>query len=164
MLIYGKKFFAFFVTVGWQSVGKLKFSKGEVIMAQQVSAAHEAHKLPHGFVAIPETLMVLDVAKLQKVMVPRMDSLRKAVGTSFAEKLSGFCVECLKDGKTANVTVVGRTIEENDQGEHSYLCLCPCGKDLETFVLCGSFLAMHPVASNSKQRQVRRVSNVAYAT
>lgn len=97
-------------------------------------------ELPHGFVAIPTIAMELDVEGLKRVITPRMDSLRKAIGTRKAEKLSKFCSECLQFGKTVYVAVVAKMSVSNGAGQ-SYLCICPCGDDsMSTFVISGTFL------------------------
>lgn len=95
--------------------------------------------LPHGFEKIPTMAMVLDVLRLKRAIIPRMDSLRKAIGTTTAERLSGFCTECLQFGETVYVTVVAKTITSGENG-HSYLCLCPCGVSAETIPISSSFL------------------------
>ncbi|MFZ2303315.1 MAG: hypothetical protein WAV98_00810 [Minisyncoccia bacterium] len=124
-------------------------------------------ELPHGFKAIPTVAMELDVLMLKKAITPRMDSLRKAIGTSKAEKLSGFCAECLQFGKTVYVTVVAKTIAQNGNGQ-SYLCLCPCGDDSEMFTISSSFLRAVDIDKNHEIKRVQATQpqqqKVAYAT
>lgn len=124
-------------------------------------------RLPQGFVAIGTTLMELDVLMLKKTITPRMDSLRKAIGTMKAEKLARFCIECLPVGEKAQVPVVARTISEGDNG-HSYLCLCPCGASSEPFVISGVFLKDVIIDGASRIRSVPimqpQQKRVAHAT
>lgn len=108
--------------------------------------------LPHGFRAIKTVAMELDVLKLKKAITPRMDSLRKAIGTIKAEKLAGFCVECLPAGETAYVTVVAKNT--NGENGHSYLCLCPCAGSQEAFVISSAFLKAVSLKRNSEARSV----------
>lgn len=123
-------------------------------------------ELPHGFKAIQTIAMELDVLKLKKAITPRMDSLRKAIGTNKAEKLAGFCVECLSAGKTAYVTVVAKNT--NGENGHSYLCLCPCGGSPEAFVISGAFLKAVSLRKDSEAKSVPVVKpqqrKVAHAT
>lgn len=111
-------------------------------------------ELPHGFKAIPTVAMELDVLMLKKAITPRMDSLRKAIGNIKAEKLSGFCTECLQFGKTVYVTVVAKMIAPNENGQ-SYLCLCPCGEDAETFAISSSFLRVVDISKKYETKQVQ---------
>ena len=100
---------------------------------------HEV-QLPHGFRAIPPACMVLDVLSLKKAITPRMDSLRKEIGTNKAEKLNGFCVGCLPAGKKVYVTVVAKKTSDSENRD-SYLCLCLCGASMEAFAISGVFLS-----------------------
>lgn len=111
------------------------------IMARKAKVTEKVVEveLPHGFVAIPTIAMELDVEGLKRVITPRMDSLRKAIGTKKAEKLSEFCSECLQFGKTVYVAVVAKMSALNGAGQ-SYLCICPCGDGMNTFVISGTFL------------------------
>lgn len=125
-------------------------------------------ELPYGFVAIPTIAMELDVEGLKKVITPRMDSLRKAIGTKKAEKLSDFCSECLQFGKTIYVAVVAKILGSNGDGQ-SYLCICPCGDDsMNTFVISGTFLRAASVYNGELTKPVVSAKtlpkNVEYAT
>lgn len=123
-------------------------------------------QLPHGFNAIQTVAMELDVLRLKKAITPRMDSLRKAIGANKAEKLAGFCVECLPEGETAYVTVVAKNT--NGENGHSYLCLCPCGGSTEVFVINGTFLRAVYIKKDSRNKSVLIVQpqqkKIAHAT
>ena len=123
--------------------------------------------LPHGFVAIPTVAMELDVEKLKRAITPRMDSLRKAIGTSKAEKLSVFCTECLHFGKTVYVTVVAKMTASGGEGQ-SYLCICPCGDGMDTFTISSMFLKAVSINKKNSAGLVDIVypqqQEVAYAT
>ena len=123
--------------------------------------------LPHGFVAMPVVAMELDVERLKKAITPRMDSLRKAIGTSKAEKLSMFCAECLQYGKTIYVTVVAKMTALGGGGQ-SYLCVCPCGDGMDTFTISSLFLKAVSINNESLAGLVDiaqpQKQEVAYAT
>lgn len=134
--------------------------------AKAVKPGNLELRLPQGFIAIETTLMELDVLKLKKTITPRMESLRKVMGSK-ADKLAGFCVECLPVGDKALVPVVARTIDQGENG-HSYLCLCPCVGSQEAFTISEVFLSNVTLDGNSRMKSVPLVQpkqkNVAYAT
>lgn len=164
MLIHGKKFFAFFVFLNSIQRGSIMVMarKAKVITPKAVEV-----ELPHGFVAIPTVAMELDVFQLKKAITPRMDSLRKALGTSKAEKLSVFCTESLQFGKTVYVTVYAKMKAPSGSGQ-SYMCVCQCGNGMDTFTISSMFLKAVSINKNKLARLVDIISpqqqEVAYAT
>lgn len=120
-------------------------------MLQQGNATPRTIALPHGFKQITEAAMVFNVKKFKDVLDSRKNTLQRYHGTNTVEKLSCFCLEHIQSGKAVTVTAIGRSAVPNGRGEYSYLCLCPCGGEQETFVLCGSFLSNLNVSSGKKQ-------------
>jgi len=144
--------------------------KGEVKMVNK--AKHETPgvievQLPHGFVGIKTVAMLLDVMRLKKSITPRMGSLRNTIGTNKAEKLAGFCTECLMYGETTIVAVVAKR-ESSDQKVTQFLCLCPCAEVPEVFQINGTFLrpfdSMEGVESKLASVVLSTVRNVERAT
>ncbi len=136
-------------------------------MAKAKIAAPEVIEipLPHGFKAIQTVAMELNALHLKQAIIPRIDSLRKAIGTLKAKKLADFCDECLTLGETAYVTVVAVSTK-NDEAR-SYLCLCPCGASTEAFVISGAFLKAISLMGDSRtmlSKPAKSQQEVAYAT
>jgi len=116
--------------------------KGEVKMVNKTKSETLGVieiQLPHGFVWVKIVAMLLDVMSLKKSVIPRMGSLRNIIGTNKAEKLAGFCTECLMRGETTIVAVVAKR-ESYDQKVTQFLCLCTGADVPEVFQINGAFL------------------------